>query len=142
MICSSEFGAENFHEISTKAPFKNLGWAEVIEEGGSATIDVLALEEQSRQENQKRKRKCSKCPCSPFTDPTRKRAKRQNTNPNSTFVDIRDDEWLGLKKWIEEDDNQEPTIDVLHILGFDEVTRKFFRDLIESDEWLSSEVSN
>ncbi|CAH9099799.1 unnamed protein product, partial [Cuscuta epithymum] len=140
MLYSSEFGADKLHEISAKAPFENLDWAEVDEDGGSATIDVLALEEQCRKANLKgRKRKCSKYRCSPFTDPTRKRAKVQNTNPSPTFVDIRDDEWLELKKWVEEDDNLEPTVVVLAITSYNKVSRKFVRELIEPEEWLSSE---
>ncbi|CAH9108568.1 unnamed protein product [Cuscuta epithymum] len=139
MLCSSEFGADKFDEISEKAPFENLDWAEVDEEGGSATIDVLVLEEQSRKANLKRKRKCSEYRCSPFTDPTRKRAKGQNTDPSPTFVDICDDEWLQLKKWVEEDDNLEPTVVVIAITGYNQGSHKFFRDLIEPEEWLSSE---
>ncbi|CAH9136970.1 unnamed protein product [Cuscuta epithymum] len=140
MLCSSELGADKLHEISAKAPFENLDWADIDEDGGSAAIDVLVLEDQCRKAKLKgRKRKCSKYHCSPFTDPTRKRAKVQNKNRSPTFVDIRDDEWLELKKWVEEDDNLEPTVVVLAITGYNKVSRKFVRELIEPEEWLSSE---
>ncbi|CAH9092880.1 unnamed protein product [Cuscuta europaea] len=81
------------------------------------------------KELRKRKRFKSKYICSPFIAPVAKRLK----------VGGRDGEYDSFKAWVEEIDGIEPTVLHLDIPSSYPTNRTFFRELMDENEWLSSE---
>ncbi|CAH9071083.1 unnamed protein product, partial [Cuscuta europaea] len=127
LMCLKEVEDDKIPALTV--PFENLDWDVVGDDVGTAGVDMKAIEEVSMKELRKRKWFKSKYICSPFIAPAAKRLK----------VGGRDGEYDSFKAWVEEIDGIEPTVLHLDIPSSYPTNRTFFRELMDENEWLSSE---
>ncbi|CAH9114651.1 unnamed protein product [Cuscuta europaea] len=119
-------------EVTAPTPFQNVDWEDLVED------DVPITKPQpAKEEIKKRKRFVSKYHISPFMDPC---AKRVNPSQAGSGTQVEEEEKLfnELKTWVKGLATEEPICVTLDLSVCITVDRKFFRDLIDPSEWLSS----